>query len=141
MNETTPPQPDPADRITQLETQLAELREQYDQSQQTITALERRSRVDALLTEAEAIDLETARLLTEVAVGSMDEPDLAAAVADLRRDKPFLFHARHDDAGIGVQSPRLPEEFGDPAELAEQQAQQSGDRRDLLRYLRLRRGQ
>jgi len=141
MTDTNPLQPDPTPetRVTQLERELVALREQYDQSQQTITALERRARIDALLTEADAIDLDTARLLTEVAVGAMDEPDVAAAVDDLRRHKPFLFHVRHDEPGIGVQSPRLPEEFGDPAELVAQQAQQTGDRRDLLRYLRLRR--
>ena len=141
MSKDTPAEPDPtpATRITELEAQLAELREQYDQSQQTITALERRAKIDALLTEADAIDLDTARLLTEVAVGAMDEPDVAAAVDDLRRHKPFLFSPRHDELGIGVQSPRLPEEFGGPADLVAQQAQQSGDRRDLLRYLRLRR--
>ena len=135
---TQEPAPDNTDRITTLEEELAELRERYDQSQQTITALERRQRIDALLAESDPIDLDAARLLTEVAVSAMDEPDLASAVDDLRRHKPYLFRARQEEPSV-AQSPRLPEEHGDPAHCAHEAAQQSGDRRDLLRYLRLRR--
>jgi capsule polysaccharide export protein KpsE/RkpR len=138
MSESTTQPPDPTDRVTTLERELAQLREQYDQSQQTITALERRQRIDALLAESDPVDLEAARLLTEVAVASMDEPDLAEAVDDLRRHKPYLFRQRPAEPSA-AQAPRLPEEQGDPALTAHEQAQQSGDRRDLLRYLRLRR--
>jgi hypothetical protein len=125
-------------RLDTLERELSDLRDRYDASQETITALERRERIDTLLTEADAVDLEAARLLTEVAVSAMDEPDVALAVADLRRHKPYLF----DHGGVGLPSamgPREPESSPDPAADAADQARTSGDRRDLLRYLRLRR--
>ncbi|MEM1353376.1 MAG: hypothetical protein AAGH88_00685 [Planctomycetota bacterium] len=130
---------DPDERVTALQRELTQLREQYDQSQQTISALERRQRIDALLTQADTIDLDTARLLTEIAVGEMEEPDLTSAVGELRRSKPYLFHLKSEHPGLGAHAPRQPEESGDVAGMAGQQAQQSGDRRDLLRYLRLRR--
>ena len=126
------------ERLGVMERELSALREQYGASQETIAALERRERIDALLTEADAVDLEAARLLTEVAVSAMDEPDVAQAVADLRRHKPYLF----DHGGVGLPSalgPREPEYHADPAVDAADQARTSGDRRDLLRYLRLRR--
>ncbi|MFI4860966.1 MAG: hypothetical protein ACIAXF_09830 [Phycisphaerales bacterium JB063] len=125
-------------RLTDLERELGELRSAYDASQETITALERRERIDALLTQADTVDLETARLLTEVTVAGMDEPDVAAAIADLRRHKPYLFAS----GGVGLPSamgPRDPEQTSDPVVEAETQARETGDRRDLLRYLRLRR--
>lgn len=125
-------------RLGDLERELGELRSAYAASQETITALERRERIDALLTESGTIDLEAARLLTEVAVAGMEEPDVSAAVADLRRHKPYLF----DRGGVGLPSamgPREPEHAPDPAADAADQARTSGDRRDLLRYLRMRR--
>ena len=126
-------------RLGDLERELGELRSAYDASQEAITALERRERIDALLTESDTVDLEAARLLTEVAVAGMDEPDVGAAVADLRRHKPYLF----DRGGVGLPSamgPREPEHNNpDPAADAADQARATGDRRDLLRYLRMRR--
>jgi len=125
-------------RLNDLERELGELRSAYDASQETITALERRERIDALLTESDTVDLEATRLLTEVAVAGMDEPDVASAVADLRRHKPYLF----DRGAAGLPSAMGPREPGcepDPAAEAADEARQTGDRRDLLRYLRLRR--
>jgi len=119
-------------RVAALENSLHESRESIDQ-------LERRRRIDALLVEADAIDLDAARLLTEAAVQQMDEPDVSLAVDDLRRHKPFLFH--HDALdGLSAMGPRHDHEGHDPAQSAAANAASTGDRRDLLRYLRLKRG-
>ncbi|MGB0766417.1 MAG: hypothetical protein ACPGYV_01765 [Phycisphaeraceae bacterium] len=132
-------------RAQQAEQELEALRGQLDAAQkrcasaeETVTALERRHRIDALLAEADAIDLDAARLLTEAAVQSMDEPDVAEAVEDLRRHKPFLFHPEGAGAGGLALAPEI-EGLDDPLAQAAERAQHSGDRRDLLRYLRLRR--
>ena len=121
-----------------LQAQLAEAQQRTEQAEQTIDALERRQRIDALLAEADAIDLDAARLLTEVAVQSMAEPDVAEAVEDLRRHKPYLFHPDGSSAEGLALAPQI-EGADDPLAQAAEQAQHSGDRRDLLRYLRLRR--
>ena len=113
----------------QLERQLAE-------AQQTITSLERRQKIDALLSESDAVDLEAARLLTELSVSQMDQPDVAAAVRELRRSRPYLFRHRSapTDSAMGARV----EPISDDA-LAAERAAATGDRRDLLNYLRLRR--
>ena len=68
----------------------------------------------------------------------MDEPDVRLAVEDLRRHKPYLFrHASPDEAG--AMSPRRELDGHDPAEHAAEEAARTGDRRDLLRYLRMKR--
>lgn len=132
-------------RAQAAEQQLGTIRRQLDaaqqrceQAEQTVGSLERRQRIDELLAEADAIDIEAARLLTEVAVQSMDEPDIAEAVDDLRRHKPYLFREEQQGAGGLALAPRM-DGVDDPLALAAEQAQHSGDRRDLLRYLRLRR--
>lgn len=125
-------------QLGEVQSQMQAMQAKYDEAQQTITQLERRQRIDALLAESEAIDLDAARLLTERAVQEMDEPDVQAAVADLRRHKPYLFRKRTSE-GHGGMAPRLDDEAMPAAEDLAHRAAVSGDRRDLLRYLRLRR--
>jgi len=125
-------------QLGDLQAQLSDAQQRAEQAEQTIDALERRQRIEQLLAEADAIDVDAARLLTEAAVQAMDEPNIAEAVADLRRHKPYLFHPDSGDAPGLALSPQI-EGADDPLAQAAEQAQHSGDRRDLLRYLRLRR--
>ena len=125
-------------QLEQLNEQVRVMNAKLQEAGQTISSLERRQQVDALLMDADAIDLEAARLLTEQAVLQMDEPDVKMAVDDLRRYKPYLFRRRHE-AELSAMSPAVPSNGHDPAEEAAEHAAITGDRRDLLRYLRLRR--
>lgn len=133
-------------RAQQAEQSLSDLQQELEQKsqrlaelEQTVTDLERRSAIDQLLIEAEAIDLDAARLLTETAVQQMDEPDAADAVAELRRTKPFLF--RTSSNGATRMSARIDatRSENDSIDHAAAEAHATGDRTDLLRYLRLRR--
>jgi hypothetical protein len=124
-----------ADLQRELQAQQAVVREQ----QELISDLQRRQQIDEQLIELGAVDLETARLLTELSIGERDEPDIGEAVEDLRRRKPFLF--RHSPAGSGALSPRDAVEapLDDRLTDAASEACRSGRRQDLLRYLHLRR--
>jgi len=123
-------------RVAELEQSLAEAREALD-------TVERRHRIDAALIEANAIDLETARLLTEMAVADMPDADIAAAVNDLQRHKPFLFrpvtHRRAAPATTAAAGASLPAPSPDPLLDAASEAVATGNRRALLRYLHARR--
>ncbi len=130
------PTPQPDD-VQTLRDELATTQAALAEAQQTITALERRQRIDALLAESDAVDIEVARLLTETAVATMDEPDLQRAVDDLRRDKPYLFR-RQSAAGASAM-PARSDDAPPPTQAAAQQALATGNRRDLLRYLRMKR--
>ncbi|MEX2212936.1 MAG: hypothetical protein WD768_02335 [Phycisphaeraceae bacterium] len=132
-------------RAQAAEQQLGGLREQMKsmeselaQQRQVIESLERRQKIDAILADADAVDLEVARLLTESAVEAMDEPDVAAAVQELRRMKPYLFR-RSATPGAAAMAAKSRQLTSAPASEAADEAAASGDRRDLLRYLRLRR--
>ena len=129
-----PDNDDPTQRLAAAQEELTKLRAELDAARRQVDAAERRQRIDQLLVDADAVDLESARLLTEAAVERMDAPDLALAVDDLRRLKPFLFR-RRDEQGAMSPRPRPT----DPADEAAAHAAASGHRRDLLRYLRLRR--
>jgi len=123
-------------RLEALAAERDRFKQQLEQTQQTVAALERRQKIDQLLAESDTVDLEAARLLTEVAVAQMDEPDVKLAVEDLRRDKPYLFRAPES---VSAMSPALDPPPGAPQEDAAARAAQTGDRRALLAYLRLRR--
>lgn len=127
-------------RLNELNERLEQLQGELGEAHQTVEHLERRQQIDALLAEADAIDIEAARLLTERAVEQMSEPDVQLAVADLRRTRPYLFRHRSTD-GSGAMAARFGSTDSPPAvaEQAAQRAVTSGDRRDLLDYLRLRR--
>lgn len=123
-----------SERITALEAQLSQAHEALDAS-------ERQRSIDLALIEADAVDVETARLLTEIAVMQMDEPDVLLAVSDLRERKPFLFR-RARVAGVsamGVHGVDLRGGSAGALEEAAEAALVTGDRASLLAYLRMRR--
>ena len=132
-----------------LRARIAELERTLTEARATADAAERRRTMERLLTEADAIDLETALLLTEAAVGGMDEPDVSLAVREVRERKPFLFGRGAGGIGGGVgrgvgrgAAMAAADDGLDAAELLEEiaaEARESGDRRALLRYLRERR--
>jgi hypothetical protein len=70
----------------------------------------------------------------------MSKTDVGAAVADLKRAKPFLFRppppAGARSAAMAGAAPEARADLDDAAGAA----RESGDRRLLLRYLRLKRG-
>lgn len=127
----------PADpRLAELQARFDQAQSALDETRNQLASLERRQEIDRALVEADAVDLEAARLLTEVAVGVMDKQDVQTAVDELKRRKPFLFRRTAPREGAMSPKPRRPVS---PAEDAAGEAAASGNRRDLLRYLRLRR--
>lgn len=125
-------------KLAGLEAELHEARGQLDAAREQITLAERRRQIDQGLIEADAIDLEAARLLTEAAIEQMDDAEVSEVIDDLRRHKPYLFR-RREGRGHGSLSPRVRQGAGHAADEAAAAAAASGDRRDLLRYLRIRR--
>lgn len=123
--------------LNDLRGRFQDLQVELEHSHQAVTQLERRQKIDELLTGAEAVDLDVARLLTEAAVEMMDEPDVRLAIEDLRRHKPYLFRKHQSERS--VMPVRHRENGTVRTHQAAEQASVSGDRRDLLKYLRLRR--
>ncbi len=126
------------ERVLQLENELAELEQTLSETRAALDDAERRHEIDRQLVEADAVDLETARLLTEASVGQMGEGDVSEAVSELKRTKPFLFK-RAARAQASAMSGALECGRCDELQDAAENARATGDRRTLLRYLRLRR--
>ena len=125
-------------RVAELESEVSRLESALAEAEAASSGAELKRRIDRELASARAIDLETAALLTEAAVAGLDDPDVAAAVAELRRRKPFLFGRGFGATAMGA----IGDGGGADGELADlaEQAKTTGDKRALLRYLRLRRG-
>lgn len=119
-----------ASRLAETERALAEAREALDAS-------ERRRQIEREVARAEALDVEAAVLLTEAAIAHMDEVDVAQAVAELKRNRPYLFRS-NGRLRASAMSAHVAPGRGELVEAAER-ARSSGDRGELMRYLRLRR--
>ena len=121
--------------VEELKLELAETAAQLGQARAALDAAEREHELEAQLHRAGVVDAETARALIGPRVEAGE--GVASVLAELRRTKPFLFGEAYGARGSigGVSGGGI-----DPAEVAAEQARQSGDRRALLKYLRLRRG-
>lgn len=119
--------------IARVEEELAGLRAALAACRAALDQAERRHEIELALLRADALDMETARVMTEALVAQMSEPDVARAVEDLRRRKPFLFRAKRPPAGMGA-----PGAVGSGVG-GEANAAARGDRAALLRFLRARR--
>ena len=124
-------------QVQDLSNSVKELNEQLDQVNETVVYLERRQKIDSLLTDANAIDLDTARLLTEASVSLMESEDVELAIEDLKNAKPFLF-AQHKATASFMPLHQDINEL-DSADKAAAKAMQTGNKLDLLKYLRLKR--
>ncbi len=134
------------DQVAKLEARVVELEGEVESAYASIRTVERRGEIDRELTLAKAIDLETARLLTEAAIGEMDSPDVSIAVRELCDRKPFLFACKREGGrsghgGVAMGPKRVGFGGHEDVEGLAEQARSSGDRGELLRYLRVRRGQ
>ena len=126
--------------LEDLKTELVEKNRTLQEQRQRISDMQRQRHIDELLMESEAIDLETTRLLTELALSEMEEPDVEQAISQLCRRKPFLF--RQTARGAAALSPKAENDqtsLTRSMERAAAEAHSSGNRMALLRYLRLRR--
>lgn len=123
-------------RLEDVEAALREARREVEEATSRAAAAERQSEVDRALAAAGAIDLETASLLVDAAIKTGEATDAPAAVALVRRRKPFLFAS---SATGGIMAPQV--EAGSPLTDAAEEARRAGDRRSVLRYLRLRRAE
>ena len=123
------------ERATAAEARAKELETKVTELSESLTSVERKRQIDMELVQAEAVDLEAARMLTEAAVAQMSAPDVIKAVADLKKRKPFLFRPRRTTSGM---SAAVKDAGSELVEIADH-ARATGDRRALLQYLRSKR--
>ncbi len=129
--------------IVELKATIAALQKELAQANEAVSMVERRAQIEQEVSRAKAVDVETACLLTEVAISEMDEPDVVVAVRELRKRKPFLFSGSGSTKSAGGSSmSAMVAQRGRGEELVgmASSARLSGDRSELLRYLRVRRG-
>ena len=126
-------------QLTDTKGHLQDLKAELEQAKRAIDQLDRRQQIDVMLADADAVDMEVARLLTEAAVEMMEDADIELAVNDLRRQKPYLFRRNQGSGGAGSMSAHVRTGVVSGVDQVKQQAKSSGDRRDLLRYLRMKR--
>lgn len=126
-------------RVRELEARVAGLEADLVEARAGAERAERRAEIEHALIEAGAIDLEITAPLVEEAVLRTGEADVGRAVREIKAGKAFLFRAAPGggirSAAMAGQAPAVASGLEDLAS----EARSSGDRGDLLRYLRARR--
>lgn len=126
--------------LEDLKLELTEKNQRLQENEQLINEMVYRQQIDELLVDSQTIDLDATRLLTEMALTEMEEPDIEQAVADLRNRKPLLFRATQTvAASLGPKGQTLEPQQPRSIEQAATEAHSTGSRTSLMRYLRLRR--
>lgn len=131
------------EKLAACEARVGELEGELSSANDAVVSTQRRGDIERELTAARAVDLETACLLTEVTIEGMDEPDVAVAVRELKSRKPFLFSCATHGAGSSGGGAAMSSQVGSGGNglgKMASSARSSGDRNELLRYLRARRG-
>ncbi len=135
-------------RAQAAERDLAETRARLEEAKREAQAVlqrlaqsERRAAIDAGLVESGATDLEAARLLVEASLNE-GEADVAAAIENVRRQRPQMFRTNHSaprhTAAMGP-AVRTAPETGRDIEHAARAAKRSGHNADVMHYMNLRR--
>lgn len=130
------------DRVEELLAEVAGLRRELADAKSAAEKAGRRAAIERALTEAGAIDLEITTPLVEEVLAGMEPVDGGAdvngAVRAVRNSKGFLFRKA---VGGGLKSSSMAGEYGRGVGLEDLagDARSTGDRSDLLRYLRARR--
>lgn len=124
------------DLADQLRARDAELTDMRDRA----SRLERRGAIERGLARAGAIDTESLALLVESRLEGDDDATPQRVIAQIQRERPALFRA--SSARASAMSPSHPSQ-GAPGravvDRAHDDARATGDRRALMKYLRLRR--
>lgn len=129
------------ERAVALEQQLATARAELDQERLARQIESELQRAGATETEATAALLRE-RVRDARAAGK--EVDVRTLVMEMKKSKAALFGGAErtnvSPPGGATGVPRVPRAGVQAAQQAAEEARESGDRRALLRYLRLRRG-
>lgn len=122
--------------LAELAGRLASIEAAADDLRRMLERSERDRAIDRELLAAGVVDLDAARALVEERTG--EGATIVEAVARLRERRPLLF-ARRSRPVRATAAPAA-DAPGAPLDELASAARQSGDRRLLLDYLRLRRG-
>ncbi len=121
--------------------QLAEANEKIARMSRDVDELQLEQKLTHKLAAAGAVDLETAVLVAKARLDGKSGADLDGCVAQLRKEKAYLFGPLAETAAPRRTAPakdRMPPS-STALEQAAQKAAQTGSRADLHHYLKLRR--
>lgn len=122
-------------RAGELEAKVAELDGALRTSREALNASEQRRQIERALAAEGAFDIDAAADLVQAAIA--EGAEVSGAAADLRHRQPDLFRSRAlKRSAVMSREPLEAPQLDDAAV----EARTSGDRRALMRYLRLRRG-
>jgi len=131
-------------QVEQLSQKLQEREREQETIQKRLGEVQLETELTQRLVKAGAVDIELALLLAKKKLSGGGEMDTQALVAELQKDRPILFSDSIGETAATLAGPTAglrPQNRGGLSNLSQKarQAQQSGSRKDMQEYLRLRR--
>ena len=128
-------------KLEDLTEQLAQANEQTAKLTEQLNSSRTEQELMRKLTNAGAVDLETAILLAKDRLNGQDKTDLDACIEQLKKEKQYLFA---DSAGIATakKTAAVKDRLQNSQTILERAAKKAattGNRADLQEYLKLRR--
>jgi hypothetical protein len=138
--DSNPVQQDTTNEPVDAAAQLAEANEKIARMSQDLDELQLEQKLTHKLAAAGAVDLETAVLVAKARLGRQSGSDLDGGVAQLKKEKAYLFAGSAETAAPRRTAPVKDRTPARPTALeqAARKAAQTGSRADLHHYLKLR---
>lgn len=136
------PAPEPSPEPEKLKGELAAAEAALAEARAALETAQRRAAIEREVARSQPIDAEVVVMLCETAAKAGDNgkgPDAAAIVADFKKRKPYLFRTPTPAAPRATAMAAASASPANELERVADEARSTGDRRALLRYLRLRR--
>jgi hypothetical protein len=129
-------------QVEALSEQLAEARSQASATAEELRSVKSEQELVRKLSQAGAVDLETALLLAKARAQAQEGADVDGVIEQLKREKQYLFGGQQVSCGAAKRTAGAKDRLQDGQAVLERAAKKaavSGNRTDLQEYLRLRR--
>lgn len=136
------PAPQAAKATAKLAARIGELERELASAQRALSAGAIERGIEAALTSSGVIDAETGRVLLAHTLETSPELSVEEALASLKKRKPFLFGSGFGgglSSGAALAPSDSGESEGEALASLKEAALSSGDRAEVLKYLRARR--
>jgi len=134
-------------KAEQLRQQLQESQHSQEVSQASLQEVRLDNELTQKLVQAGVVDVEAALLLAKnkMAGSAEAQTDVRSLIETLQNERPYLFAGAVEDVRTTLAGPTAGIQSGNHSKVSTlsrlaQQVQQSGSRKDMQEYLRLRRG-
>lgn len=131
-------------QLAELQKQLSDTEAENQKLQSSLSQLEHDSKVNQMLSQVGARDIEAVKLLVDKRMKGSEENDVSKVIDDLRKEKHFLFdnQSEQNSAKVGQVTRGVKTKVSSTDQYLNRHAKRAiatGSRDDIMQYLQARR--